>query len=274
MNRTLLWPGILSLTMIVAFLSAASSQDRSAYIALRKTENGRLVVYQGKDLDFTIELKGKDFDPVNTMFQMFLNVDNRLVQIYAVPVNDFADAATAKSGDHRLLEKYRDWEIDYLSKQFGQAVNATSEQVSLTKDHEALLWKFAMPAVASKNSGAPLAINDMTFKHLILFGSPLGGQRDDSVKRQLVLTTVSKGHVVYINSALREGDDEAAAKKYLIDSLLTLSTLSTAQSGSVSANSYLVYGLTFLAVAVVAVAVFTVSKRKRQVDRSETNPQA
>jgi hypothetical protein len=136
-------PAVSFISTLFSFF--ASTQDKSEYTSLVKSAKGRELVYNGKDVFFTIELKGENVGHASTMFQMFLNVDGRPLQIHGLPISDFMKGGTAnKASGNAILEKHRDWEVNYLSEVFGKQLSVTSEPVHIGQDREALLWVFAM----------------------------------------------------------------------------------------------------------------------------------
>src|SRR6185369_16739841 len=176
----------------------AFTQDRSEYTSLVKSANGRVLVYNGKDIFFTIEFKGENFGQTSTIFQIFLNVDGRPIQIHGLPVSDFMKGGTAnKARGNAILEKHRDWEVSHLSEVFGKDLSVASEFVHIGQDREALLWGFAMPKDGKMNGDAMMA--SLSTNHYSLWGFPVIGQKVEDVKEQLYLTTISNHHVVLIN---------------------------------------------------------------------------
>src|SRR5258708_5374161 len=69
---------VLAALLIYALFSfSAISQDKSEYTVLIKSANGRVLINNGKNIFFTIELKGENIGQANTIFQMFITVDGR-----------------------------------------------------------------------------------------------------------------------------------------------------------------------------------------------------
>jgi len=220
MNREI--GAVLAVFLLSALFSfVAFSQDKSEYTVLVKSANGRVLIYNGKNIFFTIELKGENIGQTSTIFQMFLTVDGRPLQIHGLPIGDFMKGGTAnKASANAILEKHRDWEVNYLSEVFGKDLNVTSEFVHIAQDRDALLWGFAMPKDGKLNGNAMMS--SLSTNHCSLWGFPVIGQKVEDVQDQFYLTTISNHHVVLINCAIKGSDTRDAAKAFLMESLSTL----------------------------------------------------
>jgi hypothetical protein len=184
---------VLSILLLLICAPVAFAQGTADGTTLIKTTKGLLVVHNEQGLNFTLELNGKDVKQVEPN-SPFLNIDGRVVQIHTVGENDFApDIQDKKLNDWLVLERYRDWEVDYIGNLMTAKLKVSSEYLTLDQKREALFWSYPTPAGVNQE-----------------------------VKSQLYLTIVSRGHVIALNCAVQNTDNEATAKKFLLATLATL----------------------------------------------------
>ncbi|HEY7543320.1 MAG TPA: hypothetical protein VID27_00470, partial [Blastocatellia bacterium] len=144
-----------------------------------------------KGLYFTLEIKGKNITPADSQNQIFLKVDERVIQFQEAPISEFSKESGL--GDRAILEKHRNWERGYLSDMLKTNLKVASEMLTLSSGRVALLWQFSVPEGMNQQ-----------------------------VKEQIYLTAVSGDFVLLLNCGVEVGDSIDAAKKYLIETMSTL----------------------------------------------------
>lgn len=171
----------------------ANGQDEPERAAI-KTSDGYLFVWNRPDLHFTISIKGTDIQPNYDNENVLFTVDGKLLQIQSLPVRNFLSDADRKGLDDKaILAAHREWEAKYLEGLLSTKLTVRSASEKLADGREALFWQFAMPEA-------------------------LGAE----VKTQLYLTLVNKDFLVLLNTGASDSVPESAARKLLLDTLVTL----------------------------------------------------
>ncbi len=165
-----------------------------------KTDEGVLLVWNGRGLHFTLAISGKEIHPPDESEDMFFYVDDKFLQIKVVEIEAFAPGARAKKLDDRaILAAHREWETKYLENLLKTKLAVHTFNVKLSNGTDASIWQFDMP-------------------------EPKVGD----TRIQLYLTTVRKDRVLLLNSVARgAGFDSEAARKFLMDTIATLKLSST-----------------------------------------------
>jgi hypothetical protein len=185
---------LLSIGVLLLSAAAALAQGTANGTTLIKTARGLLVVHNEQGLNFTLELNGKEVKPTDAPDYVFVQIDGRMTQVHTVGVDQFApDTKDKKLNDWLVLEKYRDWEVDYIGNVMTTKLKVASEYLTLDQNRLALFWSFPTPT--SVNA---------------------------AVRTQLYLTVLNRGHVIALNCAIENNDNEAAAKKFMLATLATL----------------------------------------------------
>lgn len=104
-----------------------------------KTADGYLFIQNGKENSFSCEIKGKDIVPSTAADNPSFKIGDLLIQILTVPANQYEP--TGKVEASKLLEKHRDWEIDYLNGVFGSKLVFEGSTMSVN-GRAALSWSF------------------------------------------------------------------------------------------------------------------------------------
>jgi hypothetical protein len=159
-----------------------------------KTDAGLLLVWNGRGLNFTLAISGKEVQPLNEAENPFFSVDGKVLQLQVVEIESFAPGAREKKLDDRaILAAHREWEAKYIEDQLQTKLALQTFNVKLGNGSEASTWQFDMPE--SINADA---------------------------KKQVYLTTVSKNYVLLLNSAATAATSDSEARKFLIDTIATL----------------------------------------------------
>jgi len=170
------------------------TQDESR--AAVRTEDGLLFIWNRRDLNFTLLIKGQDIRPMNDPNNIFLTVDGRVLQIQSLPISNFAaDARKNKLDDKAILAAHRDWETKFLEDELLHskvAIQSSSEK--LTSGTEALVWQYDLPE-KFKNPDA---------------------------KTQMYLGIVAKDYIILLNGVVSASSSEAEVRKFLVGIMTTL----------------------------------------------------
>ncbi len=195
--RRLVRPGTPAFPLLLLLIvTAVFAQTPPSESTLIKTARGVLVIHNQPGLNFTLELSGKEVQPFDSPDYVFVRIDGRVTQIHTVSVATFApEVKDRKLNDWLLLERYRDWESDYIGNTLGVKPKIASEIMTLPKNKPALYWSYLLPA-----------------------------QLKQPIKSQTYLTVMSGGHVVMINCAVEGNDNESQAQKFMMDVMGTLKT--------------------------------------------------
>lgn len=178
-------------TCVIPLSATAQEQDGRAVI---KTADGFLIVSNEKGNYFTMELKGKEVQPLEN--PAYFTVDGKFFQVISAEKKAVLDETGRKiSNDREMLEAHRDWESDYISKTLGTKIKVASRWEKLANGLDALVWNFDMPKLAA----------------------------NQTARKQLYITVLASEYVLGTNSVVTgEDDDEATTWKLLLSSLGTL----------------------------------------------------
>jgi len=178
------------------FLSTTSRAQDENIRGIVRTANGVLVVWNEPGNNFTLEVKGKNFEPIQNKNVAFL-LDGKFLQIVTALTSDFLTDAQRqqKLDDKGILTAHREWESKYLEGSIGDKLKLDSEFVSLSNGKTGLLWSFPVP----ENAGG-------------------------TVDRQIFLTLVKGDRVMVLNGAVTPTINGAAVRKFLLDTVQTLRT--------------------------------------------------
>ncbi|MDQ6652410.1 MAG: hypothetical protein M3Y84_06675 [Acidobacteriota bacterium] len=172
---------------------SVSFQQQDGWVAI-KTDDGILFVWNIRELHFTLAIKGKDIKPLNDPDHIFFTVDGMALQIQVVSIREFApDAKEKKFDDRTILAAHRDWEFKFIEGLLNSKLKLQTFNARVTNGGDASLWQFDMPKGI-----------------------------DAEAKTQLYLTVVREDYVVMLNSAATTTISEEAARKVLLDTIVTL----------------------------------------------------
>ena len=185
----------VSIFALLLFCVPALPQSPLNQTTLIKTARGILVVHNEPGLNFTLELNGKNLEPLTSQDYLFVKVDGRVTQLHLVSIANFApELNERKLNDWLVLERHRDWEAAYVGNLLGVRLKIVSEVLMLNPNRAALYWTFPLPQTN-------------------------GSQQ---VKSQSYLSVISNGHVVMLNCAVEGNDTEALAKRFMLSTMSTL----------------------------------------------------
>lgn len=131
----------INIAVILTLIFAAMNTFSQAAI---KTDEGFLFVNNGDKKSFTLEIKGKVVNTMESSVPMFM-VDGKLLQILIVPLTNFTDQAKGKT-DEQILEMHKVWESDFLGKEvYLKTLPVETERMSFA-ERKSLFWGFVRPS--------------------------------------------------------------------------------------------------------------------------------
>ena len=179
-------------------MRGVSFQQEDGWVAIKR-DDGILFVWNVRELHFTLEIKGKDINPLNDPEHIFFNVDGMILQVQLALVSEFApDAKERKLDDKAILAAHRDWESKFIAGLLGTKLKVESFNAKLSNSEVASLWQFDMPERMNADS-----------------------------KKQVYLTVVSNHYVLLLNTAATATISDEAARKFLLETIATLKISST-----------------------------------------------
>lgn len=179
--------------ILVAAHSAIAQGPTDGWAAI-KSKDGVVFVDNRPELHYTLEVKGKDIQPMDSSQHIFLSVDGLVFQIQVAELREFApNARKNKLDDKAILAAHRDWEFKFLEGLLKSKLKIQSADVKLANGISALAWQFDMPVAVQ--AGA---------------------------QKQLYLTIVSGDYIILLNAVADEKNSEAKARQYLLDTMGTL----------------------------------------------------
>lgn len=184
---------LLFLLVLILPVTGIYGQDDRVRGAVR-TKSGLLIIWNEPKGNFTLELRGKEFEPVENKNVAFL-VDGKFLQIVSPFRSEFlsAELKPEKLDESKILAIHRDWEADYLGNVLKEKLHVESEEIKLKNDKAALIWSFVVPKSA-------------------------GG----SVKKQIFLTVVKGDSLLALNGAVTPEVTEELVRRFLIETANTL----------------------------------------------------
>ena len=160
------------------------------------TPNSLILVYNYPDNHFYIEIEGKD--KRKTEQENAFIIDNKVVLINVINIKKFYNGKSKKSSND-IIQKYIDWESDYLKESFGFEVNGNIDFLKSEKGKEIAYWTYDMETKEpEKNSDSTITT---------------------SVSKQMFVITRSKDYVIGIYTPFLEDQVYNEIKEYLIKNI-------------------------------------------------------
>lgn len=161
------------------------------------TPHSLILVYNFPGNYFYIELQGKDKSTTDKD-GVFI-VDNKIVQVVAVPKNKFLDDTLQPISTKEFIKKYIKWESDYIASTFAYQLKNQIEFITSGKGREVAFWTYDMP-VSDPAAKSDSAIESVT-------------------QKQMFVITRAKDYVVGIYSPLFEIAQFENIKTYLVENI-------------------------------------------------------
>jgi hypothetical protein len=183
--------------VIIATLSTVSRAQNENIRGILRTSTGVLVVWNEPGNNFTLDVKGSNFENIPNQDVAFL-LDGKFLQVVSASTKDvLADSKRQqKLDDNEILIAHQTWETKYLKDDAGAAPKISSEFIKLLNGKTALLWSYRM----SEKPGA---------------------------ERPVFLTVVKDDHVLELNGKITATVTQTAARNFLIETIQTLKTSPT-----------------------------------------------
>ncbi len=183
----------LLVAVIAVFLLSPliSAQQKIIYGRLSiKTDYGYLFISNTTEKSYSFEIRGKDVEDIKGGSNPTFIVDEKLLQVIQVDTKAFV-SGDEKLTEEAILEKYKVWESDYLSGQFGKKLDLKIEKVTV-KDFKTMFWGYQRPAANTEYD------------------------------RDYLLTKVVGNNVLALTVSLYVGDKVSDYQKFLVETLGTL----------------------------------------------------
>ncbi len=164
-----------------------------------KTATGIRVAHNAPDSHFTIEIPGKQIEPLEHPKHFFVKADGIPIQVQSASVTEIYGEAL-KVSPKGLMLAHRDWETAHLEKSLGAKLQLECALVTLADGSDGLFWDYAMPK-----------------------------GMDAEVARQIYLTRSVGDRVLVLNAAVIKGAKPDVIRK----TLLTAANSFNAQEGAV-----------------------------------------
>jgi hypothetical protein len=155
-----------------------------------KSSSGYLLVWNQPNNYYVLEIKGKDVRQTSTE-RKFFSVDGMFLQIVDAPVNDIIRAANGqKLPDKAVLEAHRNWEANFLEREYKEKLKIESSWQKLSNGKDALLWHAGVPESAKTNVRKQVYLSLVQGDFVLMLGGVVTDTIEDSSTRQLLLNTI------------------------------------------------------------------------------------
>ena len=186
---------ILGSILAGALLSfAQDDDDDESPVGAVITKEGVMAFSNWENDYFTFELKGKN-PQVSKKFGTFLvNLNGKGIQFNVVNVSDFLTPEEIKKcDDSAVLWKHMKFERSYFEENLKTSLAVKAENKKCGNGRPILVWSFKMPE-----------------------------KKDGNVKKQLIVSTVTKNHVLTCNGILLKEKDYKDFYNVLADGMNSL----------------------------------------------------
>jgi hypothetical protein len=183
---------LIAISTVIFLLSLMiSAQQKRTYGRLSiKSAYGYLFISNTDEKSYTLEIRGKDVEPLKGGSNSAFIVDGKLIQIVQADKAAFV-SANEKLSEEAILEKHKVWESEYLSGQFGKKLDLKTEKVTV-KDFKTLFWGYARPSANTEYD------------------------------RDYLLSKVVGKNVLALTASLSIGDKVTDYQKFLVETMATL----------------------------------------------------
>jgi hypothetical protein len=174
-------------SILLALVLAPAGQASAGYAAV-KTKDGVLVARNVPDNRFTVELKGRKFEPMEHPHHFFIEVDGTPVQVLSIPVALFHKEQNERLPAGELLRAHLEWERPNLEELLKSELTIHSMPIELRDGIEALYWKYQMPSDPDEGPTRQLFLTRLTNRDylLVLNAAPDGNVDEEAVRSLLV----------------------------------------------------------------------------------------
>lgn len=160
------------------------------------TPHSLILVYNYPDNYFYIEVAGVEKN--KTERDGVFEIDGKMVQVLTVHKNKFLQDTNEVLTSHRFIERYIDWEVNYIESSFSFNVDSKVEFIKSKNGKEIAFWTYDTPV-------GEIVRTDST--------------ETAPTQKQMFVITQTKDYVVGIYSPLFLGDQFEIIKTYLLDNI-------------------------------------------------------
>lgn len=129
------------------------------------TPESLIIVYNFPNNSFYVEIKGTD--KRTTDQPTVYIIDNKIVQVLALPIEKFTDVDPNNSTDIEILKSYINWESDYLKSTFQFDIINNIELLQTKKGNSSIFWTYDMP-VSSPEIKSDSSSTEQTQKQMFI----------------------------------------------------------------------------------------------------------
>jgi hypothetical protein len=178
----------LVIASLLCFTNLRASQDDYASGAI-KTDYGFLLVWNGTNNYYTLEIKGKKVSQTSTERVQF-SVDGMFLQIVNAPIKNFIeDGKRNQMDDRALLEAHRNWEVKYMEQDYKESLKVESSWEQMVYGKTALAWSIDVPAGAHSNVRKQTSLTLVKGDFILMLGSVATDTISEAASKQLLLKT-------------------------------------------------------------------------------------
>ncbi|PYT01030.1 MAG: hypothetical protein DMF63_05035 [Acidobacteria bacterium] len=180
--------------VIIAALSTVLSAQNENIRGIVRTASGVLVVWNEPGNNFTLDVKGSDFESIPNTQVAFL-LDGKFLQVVTAATSDVLAESQAqkKLDDNDLLIAHQTWETKYVKNDAGSKPKISSEFIKLSNGKTALLWSYRM------------------------------SEKTDE-ERPVFLTVVKDDHILELNGKITTKVTQTVTRNFLLETIQTLKT--------------------------------------------------
>ncbi len=195
---------VLGLILVVALFSFAEEEEEeeeegSFPIGTIYTQDGVLVISNMENDFFTFKIRGKNPQAFKKHGNFFVNVNDKGVQYNVVSFSDFLSPEEMKNkNDSAVLQKHMKFELKYFEDKLKIRLDVKAENKKCKNGRLILVWSFTMP----KQAG--------------------------NVKKQLIVSTITRNHVLVLNGIILKEKDYKEFYKILENGMNSLQLKETA----------------------------------------------
>jgi len=176
----------LGLLMIIVNISSASfmGEEEDEYpIGVYITKEGTTVYSNAGGDFFTFKIGGQKATGFKKNNNFFLNVEGKGVQVNVVALSEFLSSEEIKKDTNELdiIKKHSQFELNYIQDMMKMQLDVKSEHKRCKNGRLILVWSFDMPKMPEA--------------------------KDNTVKRQLLVTTVVRNHVLVLDGIIVNEND-------------------------------------------------------------------
>jgi hypothetical protein len=167
------------------------------------TPTSMYLVFNYPGNSFYIEIKGVDKKKTNN--RNIFTIDGKLVEVLSIKTSKFMRDTIKQTTDKEILNKYVNWEKDYLTKLYSTKIDCEIEFLKTTKGKDYIFWTYTMPIKTKE--------------------SILDSSRANAIKKKLYVSAVVGKYIVGAYTECSECDETFNnSKKFISDIMESITT--------------------------------------------------